>query len=315
VIKVEDLTKYYGRSPTPAIQDVTFRVEKGEILGFLGPNGAGKTTTMRIITGYFPPSKGTARVAGFDVLEQPMEVKKRVGYLPEHPPLYNDMTVEGFLGFVADIKGVDRSRKKSRVGEVMEQCGLDEVRDVRIGKLSKGYRQRVGVAQALVHDPEVLVLDEPTLGLDPKQVVEVRNLIKSLAGERTIILSTHILPEVSMTCGRVVIINKGRVVAEDTPENLTARLRGAQRIFVEVRGPVDEVERTLREVPDVRDVQREGSWDGTHRFVVESALERDVRAQLAASVVEEGFELLELRPVGMSLEDIFLQLTTEEEEV
>jgi len=315
VVEVEGLTKYYGRSPFPAIQDVTFRVEKGEILGFLGPNGAGKTTTMRIITGYFPPSKGTARVAGFDVLEQPMEVKKRVGYLPEHPPLYNDMTVEGFLGFVADIKGVERSRKKSRVGEVMERCGLDDVRDVRIGKLSKGYRQRVGVAQALVHDPEVLILDEPTIGLDPRQVVEVRNLIKSLAGERTVILSTHILPEVSMTCGRVVIINKGRVVAEDTPENLTARLRGTQRIFVEVRGPVDEVEKTLREVPDVRDVQREGSRDGTHRFVVESALEKDVRAQLAASVVEGGFELLELRPVGMSLEDIFLQLTTEEEGV
>ncbi|RKY65417.1 MAG: hypothetical protein DRP99_00130 [Candidatus Latescibacterota bacterium] len=312
MIEVEGLTKYYGRSPVPAIEDVTFRVEKGEILGFLGPNGAGKTTTMRIITGYFPPSRGTARVAGYDVMEDPTEVKKRVGYLPEHPPLYNDMTVEGFLNFVADIKGLDRSKKKLRIGEVAERCGLDEVMDVRIGKLSKGYRQRVGVAQALVHDPEVLILDEPTIGLDPKQVVEVRNLIKSLAGERTVILSTHILPEVSMTCGRVVIINKGRVVAEDTPENLTARLRGVRTIFVEARGPADGIEKVLREVPDVKEVRHEGSEDGTHRFVVESTLEKDVRAQLASSVVSGGFQLLELRPVGMSLEDIFLQLTTEE---
>ena len=214
MIEVDHITKYYGQ--TPAVQDVSFRVEKGEILGFLGPNGAGKTTTMRMLTCYLPPSEGTARVAGYDVFEDSMEVRKRIGYMPEHPPLYDDMMVRSYLTFVSKIKGVDAKQRKSRIDLAMEQCGISDMPDTIIGKLSKGYRQRVGLAQALVHDPEVLILDEPTIGLDPRQIIEVRELIKSLAGDHTVILSTHILPEASMTCERVVIINKGKIVAMDT---------------------------------------------------------------------------------------------------
>jgi len=312
LIEVEHVTKYYGR--TAAVQDVSFRVEKGEILGFLGPNGAGKTTTMRILTCYLPASEGTARVAGYDVFEDSMEVRKRIGYLPEHPPLYNDMTVRSYLTFVSKIKGVDSKQRKSRIELAIERCGLSEVRDTIIGKLSKGYRQRAGLAQALVHDPEVLILDEPTIGLDPRQIIEVRELIKSLAGDHTVILSTHILPEASMTCERVVIINKGKIVAMDTPENLTARLMGAERIYVQVKGPTDEVTAKLREVPSVTDVVPEPGGNGVHGFFIDSQEETDVRAELASKIVESGFGLLEMRPVGMSLEEIFLQLTTEEQE-
>src|SRR5688572_6045927 len=234
VIEVQHLTKRYG--PVTAVDDVTFRVERGEILGFLGPNGAGKTTTMRVLTGYMPPTEGKAIVAGFDVLEQPVDAKRRTGYLPETPPLYPDMTVRDYLDFVARIKGVPRNERKNRVGAVMERTRVHDVGRRHCGKLSKGYRQRVGLAQALLHNPDVLILDEPTAGLDPKQIIETRKLIKELAGDHTIILSTHILPEVSQTCQRVVIINKGRVVAVDTPHNLTGRLRGAETMFVQVDG-------------------------------------------------------------------------------
>ncbi|HMC43091.1 MAG TPA: ABC transporter ATP-binding protein, partial [Acidimicrobiales bacterium] len=247
MIEVDNLTKRYGR--TTAVDGISFVVKKGEILGFLGPNGAGKTTTMRILTCYLPPTEGTARVAGHDVFEEPLEVKRRVGYIPESPPLYPDMDVETFLDFCAKIKGVAKAQRRARVDAATEKCRVGEVRKTLIGRLSKGYRQRVGLAQAILNDPEVLILDEPTAGLDPKQIIETRELIKGLGGEHTIILSTHILPEVSMTCGRVVIINKGRVVAEDTPENLTHRLQGAATVRLEVRGDESGLEAALGAVP------------------------------------------------------------------
>jgi len=311
LIEVEHLTKYFGS--TLAVDDISFRVEKGEILGFLGPNGAGKTTTMRILTCFLAASKGTARVAGYDVFEDSLEVRKRIGYLPENPPVYSDMTVQFYLDFNARIKGIDPKDRKRRVEEVMERCAIRDVKDTIIGKLSRGYKQRVGLAQALIHDPEVLILDEPTIGLDPRQIIEVRKLIKGLAGEHTIILSTHILPEVSMTCQRVVIINKGRIAAVDTPENLTTKLRGSERLFIEVEGPADEVSRKIREMPEVIGVTVEtGRNGGRNAFLVDSKVEVDIRAQLASKIVGSGFGLLEMRPVGMSLEEIFLQLTTEE---
>jgi len=310
LIEVDHVSKYYGNFL--AVDDISFTVEKGEILGFLGPNGAGKTTTMRILTCYMPPSKGTARVAGYDVVEDSLEVRKRIGYLPEHPPLYSDMTVEGYLDFVAKIKGVDHRERKSRIGYVMERCGLEEVRKTLISKLSKGYRQRVGVAQALVHNPDVVILDEPTIGLDPRQIIEIRDLIKNLAGDHTVILSTHILPEVSMTCQRVAIINRGKIAAVDTPENLTAKLRGNERIFLEVNGPADEIVKNIREIPEVIKVEVQPK-DGRNGYYIESS--SDIRSKLAAKIVKSNFELLEIRPVGMSLEEIFLQITTREEEV
>src|SRR5438309_3763516 len=240
MIKVEGLTKRYAR--TVAVDNISFEVEKGGIVGFLGPNGAGKTTTMRVLTCFLPPTSGSASVAGFDVLVQPLEVKKRIGYLPESPPLYPEMEVHEYLTFVGRLKGISGSDVAKRVDEVSERCAVADVRTKLIGKLSKGYRQRVGLAQAIIHNPEVLILDEPTSGLDPKQIIETRQLIRSLAGDHTIILSTHILPEVAMTCQRVVIINQGRVVAVDTPEGLTTRLsQGAERVALQVRGPQSDV--------------------------------------------------------------------------
>jgi gliding motility-associated transport system ATP-binding protein len=310
VIEVDKLTKRYGR--TTAVDGISFMVKKGEILGFLGPNGAGKTTTMRILTCYLPPTEGTARVAGHDVFEEPLEVKKRVGYIPETPPLYTDMDVATFLDFCAKIKGVAASDRRARVDAAMEKCRVGDVRKTLIGRLSKGYRQRVGLAQAILHDPEVLILDEPTAGLDPKQIIETRDLIKGLGGEHTIILSTHILPEVSMTCGRVVIINKGKVVAEDTPENLTHRLRGAGTLRLDVRGDAAAVAEALRPVPGVIAVRPHGEAGGVSVIDVEAAPGADVRAELARAVVQKGFDLLGLQQVGMSLEEIFLHLTTTE---
>jgi ABC-2 type transport system ATP-binding protein len=310
VIEVQHLTKRYG--PVTAVDDVTFRVERGEILGFLGPNGAGKTTTMRVLTGYMPPTEGKALVAGFDVLEQPVEAKRRTGYLPETPPLYPDMTVRDYLAFVARIKGVPRNDRKSRVGAVMERTRVADMAKRRCGNLSKGYRQRVGLAQALLHNPDVLILDEPTAGLDPKQIIETRRLIKELAGDHTIILSTHILPEVSQTCQRVVIINRGRVVAVDTPENLTARLRGSETMYVQVDAMGADVEGALRTVPGVTRVAVADSREQVVGLEVDSERGRDVRRELAAAIVTRGWGLLELRPMRMSLEEIFLSLTTED---
>jgi gliding motility-associated transport system ATP-binding protein len=307
MIEVTNLTKKYGR--TTAVDGVSFTVQKGEILGFLGPNGAGKTTTMRILTCYLPPTDGTAKVAGYDVFESPMEVKKRVGYIPETPPLYIDMDVQTYLDFAAKIKGVPSKTRKARIDDAIEKCRVGDVRKTLIGKLSKGYRQRVGLAQAIIHNPDVLILDEPTAGLDPKQIIETRELIKSLGGEHTIVLSTHILPEVSMTCGRVVIISKGKVVAEDTPDNLMHRLRGAAALRVEAKGDPAEIERALGRVPGVAKVSAH-AVGGVPVFDVEAGEGRDVRAELARAVVQGGFDLLGLSQVGMSLEEIFLHLTT-----
>ncbi len=311
MIEVEHLTKVFnGRK---AVDDISFKVEKGEILGFLGPNGAGKTTTMRILTCYMPATDGTARVAGFDVFDESLEVRKHIGYLPESPPVYPEMTVESYLHFVAKIKGAPSSQRKNQVDDVMGKCSIGDVRNRIIGKLSKGYKQRVGVAQALLNNPDVLILDEPTIGLDPKQIFEVRSLIKSLAGDHTVILSTHILPEVSMTCGRVVIINKGKVVAMDTPQGLTNQAKGAERVALVVDGPRQAVQEKLASIEGVLRVDAEGSEDGQpSTFAVECRLNTDLRRDLASAVVSQGWGLLELRGVSMSLEDVFINLVTTE---
>jgi len=308
MIEVENLTKRYG--PYTAVDRVSFRVNRGEILGFLGPNGAGKTTTMRILTGFIPATGGTARVAGYDVFEDPIEVKKRLGYLPETPPLYHDLRVVEQLSFVAKIKGMPKKDRAAKIDEVMEKTRIADVRHKLVGRLSKGYRQRVGLAQALLNNPDVLILDEPTAGLDPKQQFETRDLIKGLAGEHTIILSTHILQEVSATCTRVVIINKGRVVAEDTPDNLSRRLQGGQTLRVELRGERSSAELALRGVNGVAAVEYGSASDDIVTFDVEAQRGKDIRADLARQVIQKGFDLVGLQRVGMSLEEIFLQLTT-----
>jgi ABC-2 type transport system ATP-binding protein len=312
VIEVQGLTKRYGR--TVAVSDLHFSVKKGEILGFLGPNGAGKTTTMRVLTCFMPPTSGKVTVAGYDVMKEPLEVKKRVGYLPETPPLYTDMRVEEMLVFAGRIKGVPSSELAHRVAAVSQKTSIADVSHKIVGHLSKGYRQRVGLAAALIHNPEVLVLDEPTAGLDPKQIIETRRLIKSLAGEHTIILSTHILPEAAHTCDRVMIINQGKLVAEDTPENLTARLQGFETMHLLVQGPERDVRERLSKIPGVSAVAPSPASNGRVEFDVQTAKGQDVRSVLAKTVVESGWGLLELRPVGLSLEEIFLKLTTTESE-
>ena len=311
MIEVQHLTKRYG--PVTAVDDVSFKVEKGEILGFLGPNGAGKTTTMRVLTGYMPANDGKAVVAGYDVFANPIEAKRRTGYLPETPPLYPDMTVREYLTFVARIKvqGASASDRAMRVDHAMKKTHVDDVANRHCAKLSKGYRQRVGLAQAILHDPDVLILDEPTAGLDPKQIIETRDLIRGLAGNHTIILSTHILPEVAQTCQRVVIINKGRVVAEDTPENLTHQLKGAATLYVQVESNGDLLP-TLKGVPGVVKVDVADRHEKFTGYEIEAAPNRDVRRDVARAVVDGGWGLLELRPKRISLEEIFLQLTTEE---
>ncbi len=310
MIEVQHLTKRYGR--VTAVDDVTFRVERGQILGFLGPNGAGKTTTMRILTGYIPATEGRAIVAGFDVFEQPLEAKRRTGYLPETPPLYPDMSVAEYLSFVAKVKGVPPGERRQRMQAVMERTRIDDMAGRLCSKLSKGYRQRVGLAQAIIHNPDVLILDEPTAGLDPKQIIETRQLIKELAGDHTIILSTHILPEVSQTCQRVVIINKGHVVAVDTPDALTARLRGSETMYVQVDANGTDAGAALSRVAGVTRVAEADRHDGVVGYEVESESGHDVRRDLARTVVGSGWGLLELRPMRMSLEEIFLSLTTDE---
>jgi gliding motility-associated transport system ATP-binding protein len=308
MIEVENLTKRYG--PTLAVSDVSFQVNKGEILGFLGPNGAGKTTTMRIITGFLSPSAGRVRVAGFDVAESPLAAKKCLGYLPENPPVYTDMTVNEYLAFVGRIKGVTRGDLKKRIGEVAEKCAVSDVLHRQIGKLSKGYRQRVGLAQALIHNPDVLILDEPTAGLDPKQIIETRELIKGLAGQHTVILSTHILPEVSKTCQRVVVISKGTVVAMGAPDELTARLQGYGSVLVTVEGPAPEIMGKLQTITGVNLVEPVEAAGARVTLEVHTEKNHDVRAELARAIVESGWGLFELKSSGLSLEDIFLKLTT-----
>ncbi|MBI2816428.1 MAG: ATP-binding cassette domain-containing protein [Acidobacteria bacterium] len=308
MIEVQGLTKRYGR--TVAVEDLNFTVKKGEILGFLGPNGAGKTTTMRVITCFMPPTLGNVTVAGYDVMREPLEVKKRIGYLPETPPLYTDMRVREMLTFAGRIKGVPSFELKQRVEEVASRTAVTDVLNKIVGHLSKGYRQRVGLAAALIHNPEVLVLDEPTAGLDPKQIIETRKLIRSLSGEHTVILSTHILPEAANTCDRVMIINAGKLVAEDTPVNLTARLQGFETMHMLVEGPERDVRERLARIQGVNSVLPTPASNGRVEFAVQTDKGRDVRRDLARAVVESGWGLLELRPVGMSLEEIFLKLTT-----
>ena len=310
MIEVQHLTKRYGR--VTAVEDVSFRVERGEILGFLGPNGAGKTTTMRILTGFMPATDGKAIVAGFDVFDQPIEAKRRTGYLPETPPLYPDMSVAEYLSFVAKIKGVPPAERTQRIKAVMERTRVADMAGRLCAKLSKGYRQRVGLAQAIIHNPDVLILDEPTAGLDPKQIIETRELIKELAGDHTIILSTHILPEVSQTCQRVVIINKGHVVAVDTPDNLTSRLQGSETLYVQVDAAGADAVTALTRIPGVTRVVESDHRSGLAGYEVESEHGRDVRRDLARTVVTNGWGLLELRPLRKSLEEIFLELTTDE---
>lgn len=311
MIEVSGLSKYYG--DVAAVQDVSFRVEKGQILGFLGPNGAGKTTTMRVLTCYLPPSSGTARVAGYDVVEESMEVRRHIGYLPEQPPLYNDMTVRAYLRFVARIKGIPGGQIEGRMSETMERTAITHYADTVIGHLSKGYRQRVGLAQALVHNPDVLILDEPTVGLDPKQIIEIRQLIRGLGGSHTVILSTHILSEVSMTCEKIVVINNGRIAGEGTPESLTAQLKEGEALLAHIVGPTTQVLALLRGLDGVVEVTTDahGAQSEADYTVVTSA-GQDVRDELTRRVVSQGFSLRELRPLGMSMEDIYLRLTKEE---
>lgn len=308
MIDVQNITKRYGHHT--AIDRVTFSVAKGEVLAFLGPNGAGKTTTMRILTGFMPATEGTARVAGFDCTDQPLEVKRQIGYLPETPPVYQELTVTEYLTFVGQLRALTGQRLTSALNQSIERLELGSVRHRLIGNLSRGYRQRVGLAQALLHDPPVLILDEPTVGLDPKQIIEIRELIKSLAGSHSVILSTHILPEATAVCQRVVIINKGRIVAEDNPEQLSARLRQSEKISISLKATPADCERKFREIPGVLHVSP-GQTTGS--FLIESALGHDLRDEIARVAVSNHWGLLELRTISMTLEDVFLQLTRHED--
>ena len=306
MIRVENLTKYYGNRL--AVDNISFNVEKGEVVGFLGPNAAGKTTTMRILTGFLAPTRGDVWVAGYNILSHSLEARQHIGYFPEAVPLYTDMTVRSYLDFSASLRGLDKNRIKTRIEEVVDICHLEEYIDVLIGKLSKGFRQRVGVAQTIIHEPEVLILDEPTIGIDPIQVAMTRQLIKELGKERTILLSTHILPEVSMTCERVIIINEGRIVAEDRIENLSSMIGGSKRIRLEVEGPSKQVAERLRRIKGVQRV----SYQDSH-YVVECSAGQDPRGKIMETIVQGGWTLLSMESIEMSLEDIFLKLTTEEE--
>jgi ABC-2 type transport system ATP-binding protein len=310
VIEVRELTRYYGE--IRAVHDVSFDVKKGEILGLLGPNAAGKTTTMKILTCYMPPTAGSAKVAGYDIWEHPIEVKKRTGYLPENPPLYNDLKVLEYLDFVGRIKGIPSPNRNSAISSVVEKAALKSVQKQVIGNLSKGFRQRVGLAQALIGDPEVLILDEPTVGLDPRQIIEIRELIKKLGGDHTIILSTHILPEVEMTCERVVIINEGAVVAKDTPENLTRRFKGSERTILELVGDEKTVQSVFNNFKEIVAVNKI-SPNKKNRLKYSLETSSDIRSDLASKLVQSGCGLLELRAESYSLEEIFLHLTTKEE--
>ena len=311
MIEVQNVTKRYG--PITAVDGISFRAEPGQILGFLGPNGAGKTTTMRILTGCIPASEGRALVAGFDVFEAPIEVKRRTGYLPETPPLYTDMTVREYLTFASRISGVGSTERATRIDYAMGRTSTLDVGDRHCGKLSKGYRQRVGLAQAILHNPDVLILDEPTAGLDPKQIIETRELIRDLAGDHTIILSTHILPEVSQTCEQVVIINKGRIVAVDTPQNLTERLGGSEMIRLEVDSLGADPTAVIQAITGVTKVSVASEADGVRVADIQVAHGAEIRRDLASAVVGHGWGLLELRRLKASLEDIFLELTTQDE--
>jgi len=314
-IEVENLSKFYG--PARGIEDVSFSVKKGEIMGFLGPNGSGKTTTMRILTCFFPPTGGTARICGTDILNDSFSVRQKIGYLPENVPLYTDMPVFSYLNFFAEIKGIPARRKKSKVDEVIQRCELQSVSHRLIRKLSKGFRQRVGIAQALLNDPEVLILDEPTVGLDPKQIIDIRSLIKGLGGSQTVILSTHILPEVSMTCDRVIIMHQGKLIAVDTPADLTKRLQQTPKIMLKAEGPTGDILKTIGTIEGITSIDRRETGSGKHGgfYEIETEENADLINEIARSVYENSWKLKEIRPVDMTLEEIFIKVVTEEEGV
>ncbi len=307
MIRVENLTKYYGKRL--AVDNISFNIEKGEIVGFLGPNAAGKTTTMRILTGFLAPTSGNVWIAGHDMQNHSLEARQHIGYFPEAVPLYRDETVYSYLDYLAAIRGMDKKKRESRIDEVIEMLHLGEYTDVFIGKMSKGYRQRVGVAQAIIHEPDVLIMDEPTIGIDPIQVSMTRQLIKDLGKEHTILLSTHVLPEVSMTCERVIIINEGKIVAQDRIEHLSSMIGGARRIRLEVEGPPQEIIKRLRQISGVQQVSNQGT-----QYNIESPADRDIRSQITSAIIQSGWTLLSIESVEMSLEDIFLKLTTTEGE-
>ncbi|GAW90979.1 ABC transporter ATP-binding protein [Calderihabitans maritimus] len=310
MIELREVSKFYGDKV--GVENLSFQVKPGELVGLLGPNGAGKTTTLRLITGYLQPSRGEVLVNGLEVSQKPLEVKRLLGYLPDTPPLYREMTVRSYLSFVAEIKEVPRRQIRKRVDTLLEELNLTEVQGRLIGNLSRGYRQRVGLAQALVSDPEILVLDEPTTGLDPKQIMEVRNLIKELAGRRTVILSSHILPEVSMICERVIIIDRGRVIAQDTPAGLAASLRGSPRIELEVKGPAGTVKNLLAQVPGVQEIELKQEAAGRCVFSVNSSSQEDIREEIFFAMAGAGYPILQMRNEDLSLEEVFLQLVTRE---
>ena len=314
MIELENVTKYYG--DFPAVTDISFRVERGEVLGFLGPNGAGKTTTMKIVTGFIPPSSGKVTIAGYDVVSDSLEARKHIGYLPETVPLYTDMSVEEYLAFMGTIRGMERKKLNSRISDVIEVCRLEEYQSSHISKLSKGFRQRVGIAQAILHEPDVLILDEPTIGIDPIQIIETRQLIKDLAGDHTVIISTHILPEVSMLCQRVIIIHEGEIVAVDKPDNLGTRLRGSERVELELNAPVKEAAKAIESLEDVVSVSTTDSEkDNSTCLLIDTVTGSNARANIASTVVNKGWDLLTIKPIGMTLEEIFVSLTTNEETV
>ncbi|MBO56034.1 MAG: MFS transporter [Dehalococcoidia bacterium] len=310
MIQASGLTHFYG--PQPAIDDVNFNVKRGEILGFLGPNGAGKTTTMRILTGYMPPTQGQVTIGGHDVVKDSLQVRKLVGYLPETVPLYTEMPVTNYLRYMGSLRGMNNRELKRRIPDVIELCRLNDYSKTIIGKLSKGYRQRVGIAQAILHEPELLVMDEPTIGIDPIQVVETRRLIQDLGKQQTVVLSSHILPEVSMVCERVLIIHQGHIVAEDTPENLAQTLQGVDQLQVEINGPPREVSIALRNIEGVIDVNHRNQPD-REVYLVRSEEGLDLRDEISRIIVSNGWGLLSMQLMSMSLEDIFLRLTTDED--
>lgn len=314
MIEIKNLTKRYGQ--ITAVNNLNFTVEKGEILGFLGPNGAGKSTTMKIITGYISSTEGSVKVNGYDIMENPREAKRSIGFLPEQPPLYLDMTVYDYLDFVSDLKSVDKKKKAGQIRDIMELVKIGDHKGRLIKNLSKGYKQRVGLAQALIGNPEVLILDEPTVGLDPKQIIEIRKLIKALGNEHTIILSSHILPEVSAVCERVVIINKGEIAAVDTPENLSKGLGDSSRLSITIAGPKPSIISSIKEIYGVKYVEAGAEREkDAFTYIVESDKNVDVRRPIFYAMAKAGYPIIELKSLSMSLEDIFLQLTTEEKEV
>ncbi len=311
MIELKNVTKRFGNKI--AVDSISFKVEKGDIVGFLGPNAAGKTTTMRIITGFFPPTEGSVKIAGYDITKEPLITKEKIGYMPENVPLYKELTVYSYLKFIAEIKGVPKSKIESRIEKAMEEVGITKVKNTIIGKLSKGFRQRVGLAQAIINDPEILILDEPTVGLDPVQIIEIRNLIKNMKGERTIILSTHILPEVSMTCDKVIIINEGKIITQEEVKNLTKASQKGAKVYLEVEAPKTQFINEINKIKGVNDTQEVDKIDeGIYSYSISIEDSKSIK-DIVNKIVKNDWGLLELRKQQVTLEDVFLKLVTKEE--